>query len=147
MVENARTGVSNWKENDWNSIGGVIITRNGEFRNNKRAVQFMKHQNILPNGNPVANLSRFRNTSFKVDDDYIGDLEVDYPFAQVTLWGVDGVVFTSCEFENTSTVSSAEKRSKGIYSEDAHYIVSGSCSEICTSWSTVPGRVPHINYF
>lgn len=144
IVENARTGVSNWKENDWNAIGGVIITRDGEFLNNKRAVQFMKHQNILPNGNPVANLSRFRNTSFKVDDDYIGDLEVDYPFAQVTLWGVDGVVFTSCDFENTSTVSSAEKRSKGIYSEDAHYIVSGSCSEIvqvgqpCPEESQVP---------
>lgn len=129
VIENARNGVTNWKKDDWDAIGGVIDARDGEFRNCRRAVQFMKHQNVHPiTGNPSSNLSKFKGTKFMVDNSYIGDFETDWPEAQVTLWGVDGVTFTGCEFISTSTVSESLQRSKGIYSSDAHYRVQSACA-------------------
>ncbi len=37
ILENAYNGITNWKPDDWNSIGGIIIANGATFRNNRRS--------------------------------------------------------------------------------------------------------------
>lgn len=129
VIENAHKAVTNWKQNDYNSIGGVIQATNGVFRNNRRDVEFITYQNYLPNnGSDYRNLSYFRNTDFVTDDDFI-ELGLDVQ-THVTLWKVDGVTFTNCHFSNeiTTNKNNSSAPNRGIYSIDAGYKVLAGCS-------------------
>src|SRR5690554_7007919 len=71
VIEYAHKAATNWRQNSWNEIGGVIQSTNSVFRNNRRDVEFMAYKNYTPN-NPnteIANFSFFKNTSFISDDD------------------------------------------------------------------------------
>jgi len=102
VIENAYNGITNWKPDDWNSIGGIIIASNATFRNNRRSVEFMSYRNFDPaTGNEVDNLSNFSNCTFEVNDAYPS---VASPFAKmVSLWKVKGVTFAGCDFLNNRT--------------------------------------------
>lgn len=131
VIENAHKAVTNWKQNDYNSIGGVIQSTNGVFRNNRRDVEFISYQNYLSsNGNDYRNLSYFRNTDFITDDDFI-ELGLDIQ-THVTLWKVDGITFTNCHFSNdiTTNKNNSSAPNRGIYSIDAGYKVLAGCSII-----------------
>lgn len=133
-VEHAREGVTNWRPDDWNSIGGVIQVQGspeqigGTFLNCRRAVQFMAYQNFAP-GNPnilMPNASYFKYADFIVDDDYRGG---DDFFSHVSMWRVDGINFTACNFENAqTTISKSSNLGTGINSIDASYKVLGHCT-------------------
>ncbi|HLW30575.1 MAG TPA: hypothetical protein VKX29_06930, partial [Brumimicrobium sp.] len=49
IIENAHKAVTNWHQDKWNEIGGVIQVTDGVFRNNRRDVEFMSYQNYTPN--------------------------------------------------------------------------------------------------
>jgi len=127
-IENANKAVTNWKEGSWNDIGGVIKSTDGIFRNNRRGIEFMEYQNFSPN-NPSTlrdNLSRFSDTQFLTDDNFIEGYP-QQPY--VTLWKVQGVIFENCDFSNniTSDKSFSSSPNEGIYSLDASYIVAPRC--------------------
>src|SRR5690554_5126336 len=70
-IEYAHVATTNWRDDYWNEIGGVIQSNNGVFRNNRIDVAFMAYNNfstINPN-NILDNNSFFRNTEFISDDD------------------------------------------------------------------------------
>src|SRR5690554_1961233 len=129
-IENAHKAVTNWHQDHWGEIGGVIQSTDGIFRNNRRDIEFMSYSNHLPN-NPnikVPNISFFKNTDFVTDDNFI-----EKGLAQqthVTLWEVHGIEFTNCHFSNNITtnksLSSAPKQA--IYALNASFAIGAGCS-------------------
>ncbi len=71
-IEYARNAVKLGKDGDWqqNYTGGIVQATDSKFRNNKRAVEFLKYQNFMP-GNPgiiSGNRSYFENCTFVTDE-------------------------------------------------------------------------------
>lgn len=128
-IENAHLAVSNWKEDDFSSIGGVIQATDAIFRNNRRDVAFMSYQNYSTSyTSKYRNLSYFRNTDFITDDNFIEKgLAIQ---SHVTMWKVDGITFTNCHFSNeiTSNKNNSTAPNRGIYSIDAGYKVLAGCT-------------------
>lgn len=94
------------------------------FKNNRRSAEFMWYRNINPmNKLEVANKSYFRDCTF-ITDTLHSDV---HPFVgHVTMWGVNGIKFQGCRFENNIPVSTATKEKvlgSGIRSNDAGYTV------------------------
>jgi len=134
VIEHAREASRLWKPGDWNSMGGVIQVQGtptqvgATFINCRRSAEFMKYQNFQPGNSGLLrnNLSFFRYAQFRVDDNYRGGDDFE---AHVTLWGVDGLQFRACSFENTqTTVTQSPRLGEGIGSFDASYTVSGNCT-------------------
>lgn len=128
-IENALLGACNWKPQDYNKIGGVIISNGGVFLNNRQAVEMVTYDNFNQN-NPslkVKNLSSFINTDFTINDNYLGDKSAF--LYHVTLWDVFGINFQNCHFTNDITEKIfLGSRNKGIYTIDAGFSVSAGCS-------------------
>lgn len=134
VIEHAREAIRLWKPQDWNSMGGVVQVKGTSgnpgalFLNCRRSVEFMAYQNFQP-GNPSLlrpNFSSFTYADFKVDDDYRGGHDFE---AHVTMWGVDGIVFRACNFENAQTTGpNSWQLGEGIFSLDANYSVGANCT-------------------
>jgi hypothetical protein len=103
-------------------FGGIVFAEDASFRNNKRDVAFLKFTNSTGSGQTTKNISYFTRCEFMIDEGY------RFPNAKqrVTLWNVDGVTFTACDFtiQNPSFRFSAD----GIYSIDAGYVIKAECS-------------------
>lgn len=129
IIENAHKAVTNWHQDNWNEIGGVIQATNAIFRNNRRDVEFMSYQNYNTNyTNKYRNLSKFTNTDFVTTNDFIEKgLAIQ---THVTMWQVDGITFTNCHFSNdiTTNKNNSSAPNRGIYSIDAGYSVLAGCS-------------------
>ena len=147
VIENAENAITLWHPGYWNSMGGIVYANNATFLNNRRSVEFMAYQNTTPNGNPVRNLSQFTNCTFKVDDNYRGGSS--NPFSHhVTLWAVNGVFFTACNFLNEQSNKVYDPyNNKAIYSIDAGYTVNGSCSTALMYGQTCPDEYLSKSYF
>ncbi|MBU3658751.1 MAG: T9SS type A sorting domain-containing protein [Flavobacteriales bacterium] len=139
IIENALIGVRNWKTNDYSKIGGVIIANDGVFKNNKKAVEFVIYENFSQTNPAVKmnNLSRFTNTDFIIDNDYLDD--PTYFQYHVTMWGVYGISYSNCHFfNNVSPKSYLANRNRAIYSIDAGYSINAGCSILVPNGSTCP---------
>ncbi len=124
IIENAANGITNWKPDDWNSIGGIIKAEGATFKNCRRGVEFMKYRNFHPtSGYEMDNVSYFKNCSFIVDDTYPANASPF--FTGVSLWSVRGVKVSGCDFFNNKTVKGS---GYGIYSLDAGYKVYAICN-------------------
>jgi len=147
ILENANCAVSLWKPSDYASSGGVIVSKDAIFKNNKRSVEFISYHNTLPvTGAPTRNLSEFTNTTFSVNNNYRIPTSVFY--AHVTLWDVEGVPFTACTFNNLqSNVVYQANSNIGIFSIDAGYSVSSSCDVIPPMGSPCPAQNLHQSSF
>ncbi|HRD52184.1 MAG TPA: T9SS type A sorting domain-containing protein, partial [Flavobacteriales bacterium] len=134
IIEHAREGFTNWRPQDWNSIGGVIQVQGtpnevgATLLNNRRSAGFMAYQNFHPNNPSILrpNTSYFKYAHFKVDGDYRGG----YDFHDhVSMWKTDGIQFRACTFENAqTTVPVSTQLGRGIFSIDANYTVGGNCT-------------------
>ncbi|MFZ4547956.1 MAG: T9SS type A sorting domain-containing protein [Bacteroidales bacterium] len=122
IIENAYNAITNWCPNDFTSSGGIIKAGSGTiFRNNRRSIEFVKYKNFNPvSGNETDNISSFTNCTFQVDSLYPGNAAPFY--AQVSLWDVNGVRFSGCDFLNKRSGNPA---GYGIHSIDAGFRVSG----------------------
>lgn len=141
LLENAWEGIQNWNPGHFDQIGGVIQAEESTFKNCRRAVSFYTYQNTSPtNSNYLrADRSFFKLCTFENNDDYLRDQNVSPPFAMVTLWKTDRVLFSGCKFENSATVNTSESLTKAIYSSDANYIVKEHCSDPFLSTSGCQG--------
>lgn len=128
-IEYADLAVQNWKPNDYNKLGGVIVANDAVFRNNKCAVSMMIYENFSPSNSAIKhnNLSRFTNTTFTIDDDFPLD-QIAFQ-EHVKMWAVYGVYFNNCHFSNNITSKSYyASRNRAIYTIDAGYFVGAACS-------------------
>lgn len=127
-IENAYEALRIWNPADgWvqsddvsaqGGTGGIVRAVNTTFRNNRRSAEFMWYRGFV-NGLEKDNLSYFYNCTFTTDDNH----RMQHLFhAHVTAWGVRGIKFLGCTFENASTVTeqtSATKLGNGIVTIDA----------------------------
>jgi hypothetical protein len=124
VIENAANGITNWKPDNWNSIGGIIKAEGATFKNCRRGVEFMKYRNFHPtSGYEMDNVSYFKNCSFIVDDNYPANASPFY--TGVSLWSVRGIKFSGCDFFNNKTVKG---NGYGIFSLDAGFKVYAICN-------------------
>lgn len=126
IIENAKNAIAVWHPGDWNSMGGVVNCYHTTFRNNRRSVEFMSYQNTNYSGTaPGKNLSHFRYCTFIADEDYMSDVSPFY--AHVSMWDVDGVAFTGCNFisELEEKAYTEYYRNKGIHSVESGYEIWG----------------------
>lgn len=126
VIENAHNAIKLGKTGDalMQNTGGIVqASGNSIFKNNKRDVEFLKYQNFL--GLPTqkrGNVSYFRNCRFETTAN-LGD--GSNPNSHITMWNVDGVRIVGCTFENSNpNVTSNSALGNGIYTEDAHFLVS-----------------------
>ena len=134
-VEHARTAVKAYNSaNPASTTGGIIIGRNSTFRNNTIGIELQEYHNTIL-GTPANNLSSFRDCIFTIDDEYLSENNFLH---HVSLFDVEGIIFSACEFENISSFSNnAQAHGIGINSLDSRFIVTGKCLSPtfpCTSY-------------
>lgn len=134
VIEHAREAIRLWKPQDWNSMGGVVQVKGSHgnpgalFLNCRRSAEFMAYQNFQPGNTSLLrpNHGSFTYADFTVDDDYRGGHDFE---AHVTMWGVDGIAFRACNFENAQTTGpNSWQLGEGIFSIDANYSVGANCT-------------------
>ncbi len=141
-IEHARN-ITMQKPGTYWTFGGVTQATDATFINCRRSAEFLAYQNTTPGGTPIGNRSFFRRCNFVVDENYRGG---DDFYAHVSMWGVSGISFTACNFENrqnanTLAITQSAKLGYGIISEDANYRVIGQCTtnppwvgDVCPSY-------------
>ncbi|MBK8582733.1 MAG: hypothetical protein IPL86_13185 [Flavobacteriales bacterium] len=125
-IEHARNAIAMKQGTTYGTFGGVVRSYGGVFKNNRRAVEFLKYQNTIgASAHPVSNRSFFHNTTFTVDDHYRGG---DDFHNHVSMWEVSGVTFSGCKFENAQTsITESHKLGYGIGTLDAKFTVKARC--------------------
>lgn len=118
-IQNATNAIRVWKPGDWNSMGGIVQATNASFINNKRDIEFMPYSGSNV-GSTAGNLSYFTQCEFKTDTNYMGTVIAPH----VSMYKVDGVRFTACDFSDERTVD-ASLKNKGIHALDAKFKVLG----------------------
>ncbi len=131
IIENARIGVDLWKPNDWNSTGGILVAEDAVFRNNVKSVHALYYKNFNPANSSVEmnNLTRMKNCTFEITEDYLG---VESFFKHVDLAHVKGVKFEGCDFSLAENAPNVSEWNQAI----AAYGASFSVQAFCTSGTT-----------
>ena len=125
-IENAVCAVDLWNPLDEHSEGGIVWAENATFRNNAKAVRALNYSNYTPNsGNESQNASWFRNCSFILDSDYIGNSTFHN---HVELNNVDGIKFYACSFSADNSASQLASSISAIYASSAGFTVTSECS-------------------
>ncbi|MBK7173640.1 MAG: T9SS type A sorting domain-containing protein [Bacteroidales bacterium] len=123
VIEYAYNGITNWEPNNYDAIGGIIKANGTAFRNNRRAIEFVKYRNFNPiSGQEMDNISSFTNCTFEINDDYLSNAAPYY--SQVSMWHVKGIKFAGCDFVNSRTNNIS---GYAIHSIDAGYHISAIC--------------------
>lgn len=122
-IQDAVTGVDLGKKI---YAGGILESTGSTFLNCKVGVDFYPYQNTLY-GNPTRNRSRFYNTTFTTDANYLAPLDFSM---HAKLWKVDGIPFQGCTFRNLRTTeTNSSQLGHGIYALDAHFQVQPRCAD------------------
>ena len=120
LIQNANIAVNTFvldasNNIKWNSTGGIIFAENSTFLNNIKDVQFMYYHS--PNGMP--NVCKFKNVTFKIDDNYRNG---STPDARVSLYEVSGVQFLGCSLINLQATVDGNNN-YAFRSYDAQYFI------------------------
>ena len=115
--------------------GGIIQLATTTLRNNVYDVYMLNYQSYSPFGGAISDQSRFVDCNF-ITDAALND-PAKLPRVHAFLYFVDGIRFSGCDFQNTTTsVFGATQRGIGIQSEETRLTVSSRCSSItfpCTN--------------
>ena len=125
-IENAVCAVDLWNPLDEHSEGGIVWATDAIFRNNAKTVHAINYSNYSPSSGVEAhNMSWFRNCSFIIDSDYIGNNTFNN---HVELNNVDGIKFYACSFSVDNTASQLASSISAIYASSAGFTVTSECS-------------------
>ena len=125
-IENAVCAVDLWNPLDEHSEGGIVWATDAIFRNNAKTVHAINYSNYTPSsGAEAQNASWFRNCSFIIDSDYIGNNTFNN---HVELNNVDGIKFYACSFSVDNTASQLASSISAIYASSAGFTVTSECS-------------------
>lgn len=125
-IENAVCAVELWNPGNYTSEGGVIHADNAVFRNNAKAVHAINYTNFNPiNGNEIPYNAYFRNCTFVIDYNYIGE---ELFYKHVDLDRVNGIKFTGCSFSADREVPQVTKWTSGIAAYNAGFMVDSYCN-------------------
>ncbi|MFK8036884.1 MAG: T9SS type A sorting domain-containing protein [Crocinitomicaceae bacterium] len=118
---------------DHTTTGGYVLAENSTFLNNRKSIEMVSY--LWPhNYTNLAHKSKFTNLEFIWND----DLRTADPLNHVTMYRVNKVKFSGCDFKDDRTnavsawVNGEHIRQCGIFSIDANYQVqSGLNSDSC----------------
>ena len=130
VVENARCGVKTGLAGDTTAFattGGIVIAQDAIFHNCAKAVEFLAYIDTTAYGVVKDNQSSFKNCTFTVDDNNLFAANNTSFLDHATLWGVKGVKFLGCTFQNLT--SSSYGRRHAIYTEEAGFVVDEYCGD------------------
>ncbi len=127
VIEYARTAVKLGRDGDEENLftGGIINANGSTFRNNQTGIRFDPYTNTVPAPNaPVfGNASSITDCTFITNEPLPENL---HPIAFISLWGVDDIPIARSNFMNDlASANTTASLGKGIYSQDASFIVSG----------------------
>lgn len=128
LIENALCGIRTSAPDDANntSTGGIITAQNSTFHNCARAVDMRPYTDYKPaTGQLKPNVSSFTRCTFALDPSHHFESCLARFSELARLWGVTGVGFTGCTFNNTTSENS---HGSGIRAEDAGFRVETHCS-------------------
>lgn len=129
LIEYALKGVSlightSALENVWGTSGGVLHAEQALFKNCLQAVEFMSYKNFNEHGMTVRNESYLNNSSIWVDE-AINTVFTSGLLIGISLWEVDGIVISACDFVNAIPNNSTGKfrlhNGQAIISYDANF--------------------------
>lgn len=125
-VSHAVEAVQVWEPGNYNSTGGVVITSNTKFLNNKRSVSFLSYKNMLTSTSEVANRSSFSRTTFEINEEYRQGATF---LSHISMWDVKGISISGCDFQDARSSSIYnEHQGVGIYTIDAGFNVDIDCN-------------------
>lgn len=131
IIEHAHEAVSLWNPGFWAETGGVVRATESTFRNNRRDVGFISYKRTTGSGFEIPNLSYFSDVTFTWDNDF----RHTTPLNHVTMYKVNGVLFSGCDFMDerddpvSEWITNENALQCGIYSIDANYTVKGKCTD------------------
>ncbi len=110
--------ISEGGEVNYAYTGGIVLTNSANFINNHIAVEMYPYQ--------FESISSFTKSTFKVNDEIIGDNWVKY---YVKLTGIDGIMFKGNSFidERNSLGISHNDRPTGIRAENSRFTADHIC--------------------
>ncbi len=124
-IENAICAVNLCNPADEHGSGGVVQATDAVFLNNAKSIRAADYSNYNHNPNvETANVSFFRQCSFTVDEDYIGD---ETFHSHVELSNVDGIRFYACTFSVDNDVPQVSSSSSAITAYNAGFSVESLC--------------------
>ena len=129
VIENAMCGIRTSTPGDESntSTGGIIIAENATFHNCARGVDMKPYTDYNPaTGLLKPNASSFTRCTFALDPNHHFASCGARFLNHARLWGVNGVCFIGCTFNNTT---SDDSHGYGIYAEDAGFTVDTYCSQ------------------
>lgn len=125
LIENAKEAIRVWKPNDWSSTGGIVNCNSTTFRNNWRSCEYIGYHNMYgPNPSiEILNTGLFQNCVFEWTDGYTAG---NYINTAITMFHVNGVRLTGCDFVDHRVSGPTVTRTKGIGTLDAGFRVTGT---------------------
>ncbi|MDR0230910.1 MAG: T9SS type A sorting domain-containing protein, partial [Dysgonamonadaceae bacterium] len=120
IIEHALCAISTASANYGKSIGGIIKASDATFRNNLQAIEYYPYTATLPA------FKDFTKCTFTIDSANRFAANGEIFKYHVTLWGVQGVVFEGCLFENAFNTSGG---GIGIYAMDAGFKITNYCKQ------------------
>lgn len=126
-IENAIIAVDLWKPGDWSSTGGIIYADSAIFRNNAKSVHALHYRNFNPYFPEIEwdYFSNFKNCTFEITEDYLGD---ETFYKHVDLAYVNGIDFQGCDFSLAENVAGVSTSNHAIAAYDARFRVTTICN-------------------
>lgn len=133
-IENAIIAIDLWEPGNWSSTGGIVYANGGNeeetkvvFRNNAKAVRALHYSNFHPYvpGQEMDYNSNFKNCTFEITEDYLGD---ETFYKHVDLAHVKGIDFQGCDFSLAENVEGVSTWNHAIAAYDARFRVSAICN-------------------
>jgi hypothetical protein len=134
--------------------GGIIRAENANFINNEVAVKMYPYQNfnsVIPSSKYFDN-SYFRNCKFETNDEYMAPFNSLFFQTFVDLYRIQGINFTSCNFNNKSKNHNKYK-GIGIKAIGSKIKVNAKClsqnlpsGSICPESETVTNEFSGLDY-
>ncbi|MCF8303276.1 MAG: T9SS type A sorting domain-containing protein [Bacteroidales bacterium] len=126
-IENALIAVDLWKPGDWSSTGGIVHATDAIFRNNAKSIHALHYNNYNPydTTQEMDYNSNFKNCTFEITEDYLGDVTF---YKHVDLAHVKGIDFQGCDFSVNDQVEGVSTWNSAIAGYDAKFGVKAICN-------------------
>ncbi|PKP48384.1 MAG: hypothetical protein CVT92_16170 [Bacteroidetes bacterium HGW-Bacteroidetes-1] len=126
-IENAIVAVDLWKPGDWSSTGGIVYATDAVFHNNAKSVHALHYRNFNPYFPEIEwdYFSNFKNCTFEITEDYLGD---ETFYKHVDLAYVKGIDFQGCDFSLAENVAGISTSNHAIAAYDARFRVTAICN-------------------
>jgi hypothetical protein len=126
-IENAIIAIDLWEPGDYSTTGGIVHATDAIFRNNAKSIHALHYNNYNPydTTQEMDYNSNFKNCTFEITEDYLGD---ETFYKHVDLAHVKGIDFQGCDFSLAENVDGVSTWNHAIAGYDAKFGVKAICN-------------------